>query len=520
MSDSPSNDSLDPRGESRPDSSGQYVYGYDTRDSPEAGGNRHPTQWTSRTTPEGTELVETEVHKPPQSIQQDYNEYYLEFAFVQAALKIFEDEVVEPGWNVEATIDGDRDDEMTEALELWGKNCAIHGGETGQDIRKIINQLPSKRRTKPGAFLEKVGTRDDPDALAAVMMLDPATMQIYTHEYQNLIVQPDDPVHSSHPRTEDGEPAAYIQYPGLEEPGKPDESDPEDFDSIRFAADDIVKITYDPPEDSPWGRTLWPAMKYHIDALKQKLRDQNASIALAGHPHRIYIGKEWDQEDAEALAEAGEKGDTASRSGRSDGDTESQAGRVDYLPGQMGDLQIEVVEGQVTDIDDAVMYDIEAIFSLLPVSKLKIAFEEGINQFVAEPQMAKDDRYVDGEQLHIEEKIEPLFAEKADKLSGGTSYEGEVSWKLEQPKADNPFERSDFDSEAVSTFIGALANYAQSGADTMFGSKLPLKLADMDPEEFIDEADEDTVPAIDEADEGMQEAIEAREQAETGTEGD
>jgi hypothetical protein len=499
MSESNPQDGLVPRGESRP-ASDSLTYGYDADGSPEAGGKRRNTRSTLQEGPDDSELTETEAHQPPKFIQSDYNEYYLEFPFVQAALKIFEDEVVEPGWHVEATVDGETDEEMTEALELWGQNCAIHGGEPGNDIRKLINSIPSKRRAKPGVFLEKVGTADDPDTFAALQLLDPKTLEIYTHKNKNLIVQPGDDVPAEHPTTEDGTPAGYVQYPGSSTAHSRLDRDQE---PIAFSAEDIVKIAYDPPENSPWGRTIWPAIRYHIESLKQKLRDQHASIALAGHPHRLYIGKNWQPEHAKALAQADRDeetsgGNTRSRSPsrrrgsrrrqrrreREDyGKVNSQAGRVDYLPGNQGDVEVEVVDGTVADIDDAVMYDIEAIFSILPISKFKLAFEEGINQFVVEPQERKDDRYVDDERLEIRETIEPLFEQKADELAGG-DYQGEVEWKLEQPKADNPFERSDFDADAVATLVGAFANYAQSDADTVFGAELPYLLADMDQEEF------------------------------------
>lgn len=425
--------------------------------------------------------VDVDVRPPPTGITRDWQRYYRGFSFTQAALKLFDEMVIEPGYSISCEIDGETDEDMKTALELWADNCVIHAGEPHHDLIHLLKQLPSKRRGKPAAFIEKVGTEDDPDVLAGLMLLDPSTVTMYTRENQTLLVQPKDTIGDpEHPRTPGGEPAAFVQYDSESLTG----SSGFDRDSIPFAADDVVKLTWDPDDGHVWGSTIWEAIGWAIDGLLEVIHDREASIRMAGWPHRIYSG-DWTQDEANEFADAHEKGESSAFE-KEDEDADSFAGRVDYVP--EGSVEIETVTGDVPDLDSTIRDYIEAIFSPLPVSKLKIAYEEDINQFVAEPQMEKDDRYIDSERRYLERKFEPIFQEKADELAGG-AYEGDVEWRLAQPEDENPLEREDFDADRFSTAVGAFADFVQSGADTIFPPELVYWLANVDPEEFHDELD-------------------------------
>lgn len=426
----------------------------------------------------------TEAHVAPREINRDYNDFYLEFPFVQAALTIFDEEVIEPGWHVEARDEnGEVDKQMTEALRYWGKHCAIHGGKRGKDLRHIIEGLPSGRRVKPAQFLEITGTRDDPNAIAGLMPLDASSMEIWTHRNQNLIVHPEDRVGPKHPMVERGGkefPAGYVQYAQISKAKKADE--------IRFTEDEVLKLTHKPPANSPWGRTIWPAIKDNIEGLKQKLSDRNAAIRLTGWPHRMYIGENWDPDFAQRLATMHKGGDVSAWDDEGGKQKKSYAGRNDFLPGKNGDVEVKVAHGEVPDISGAIKDDVEGIFSMLPVGKFKIAYEDDVNQFVVEPQNEKDNRYIDSERGYQRATFEPLFLRKSDELAGG-SYAGEVDWVIKQEPADNPLERSDFDVEGVATLIGAFADYARADADAVFGKQLPFWIANMDPNELGESMD-------------------------------
>lgn len=433
--------------------------------------------------------IETDIEPVPNGSKDAFQEYFVEFAITQAALRTFDDLVLEPEWEVTAKRDDEVDEEMTEALELWGKNCTIRAGEPGHDINNILSECPSGRRTKPAVLIEKIGTTDDPDAIAALQLVEPWNMSARFRADQNLVVQPGDDVPRNHPTVErEGEtvPAAYVQYDdAVSRFGDADE------DAIPFAEDDIIKVTYEPPEGSAWGRTIWPAIAEPIDGLKQKLRDRNTAIRLTGHPHRIYSSDSWSKEEAASFADMHEEGQSSAWDLPEEREKMSYAGRVDYVPHT---VEIEVEDGDVADISDAVKDDLEQIFSILPLGKHNIAYVDELNRFVVEQLNENDDRTIDKERRYLESVFGDLFSEKADGLADG-EYPGEVEFHIRQPESDNPLERADFNPERVTELVKAFTEYAKSGASAEFPRELPYFFAGMNREDFEKEfADAEMAP--------------------------
>lgn len=464
-----------------------------------------PTKW-SNWLRQSTGGTATDIEPVPADARESYRLYCQEFAIVQSALRKFDDLVLEPEWEVEAKIDGELDEDMTEALELWGDNCAVRAGEAGHNLNHILSQCPSGRRAKPAVLIEKIGTTDDPDAIAALQMLEPWDMSARLRKDQNLVVQPGDDVPADHPTVEkNGQevPAAYVQYDSSSDRFG---MGTDDDDEIPFAENDLLKLTYEPPEGSAWGQTIWPPLAEPIESLKQKLRDRNAAIRLTGHPHRIYSSDSWTKEQAQKFANMHDEGETSAWDLEQEREKMSYAGRVDYVPHT---VNVQVVDGDVADISDAVKDDLEQIFSILPLSKHNIAYVDEINQFVVEPLDDNDDRNVDKERRYLESIFGPLFQEKADGLAGREDgYEGEVSFHIRQPESDNPLERSEFDPERVAKLVGAFTEFVKSGASSEFPRELPYFFAGMDREGFEDEyADTPLEPESDE-DEDVEEPAE------------
>lgn len=468
-------DDLSPRGEHRGDSA--FVI---------SRSGRFTTDGRRRSWRSGLDESAADIEPVPAAAKEEYRRYFLEFALTQSALRTFDDLVLEPDWEVTAKINDEVDEEMTEALNLWGQNCTVRAGEPGHDLNNILAQCPSGRRAKPAVLIEKIGTVDDPDAIAGLQLLEPWEMSARLVPNQNLIIQPGHEVGRDHPTVErDGEevPAAYVQY---------DEAHStfasSDKDAIPFAQDDLLKLTHEPPDGSAWGRTIWSALAEPIDRLKQKLRDRDAAIRLTGHPHRIYSSETWSKDEAQAYADAHDAGDMSAWDLEEEANKKSYAGRVDYVPET---VSVQVVEGNVADISGAIKDDLEQIFSILPVSKHNIAYVDEINQFVVEPLDANDDRKVDKERRYLESAFTPLFEDKADELANADEYEGEVEFHIRQPESDNPLERSDFDPERVAKLIDAFTEWVKSGASAEFPRELPYFLSGMSREDFEGEFGEE-----------------------------
>ncbi|AUV81267.1 hypothetical protein C2R22_05980 [Salinigranum rubrum] len=431
-----------------------------------------------RTRPPGTEIV-TERSSPPDDLGSKDYDRYAKYPIVRASLQTFSDTVLEPGWRVEATRNGETDEQMTEALSLWGSNCAIYAGETGKDLRYILDRVVRGRREKGTLFMEYAGTRADPTLMAALILHKPETFKQYHRADTAILAQPDDPVDEGHPMVA-GDPeraAAYVQYDD-------DLSGWTDADEIPFTINQLAKFVYDADEGEIWGESIFVSIGDRIDALDHKLDDRDIAIRQTGHPHRIYSSETWTQEQAENYAEAHEDGDVSSGSNLdADDKAETFAGRVDFVPAT---VEITTETGSVADIDDAVMDDLQHIFAVLPVSRFKVAYEEDINQFVVEPQQEKDDRLVDDERRYLEDEFEPVFERKADELVSGDEYPGEVSFRVEPDLDENPLRREDFPTENLEALGAFIRDYYQSGATSDFPPAFAAMLMGVDLDEMGD----------------------------------
>ena len=465
--------------------------------------------------------IETDKSAPPATITRYWEDYFKGFPLTRAPLRIFDEAVAEPGYRIEATVkretgetddDGEpitetvTDEEMEQALREWAANAAYHAAESDQDLADLIRGNPSKRRGKGTLFMEVV--RAESGMPVGLMYHDPATFKIYTREDQAILVQPDDDVGEDHPRDDtrteehpNGKAAAYVQYDD-------DLDGYDDEEPVAFAAEDIIKFAYEPDTGDPWGTSIYASSAERIDALKQKLRDREASIRLVGGPLRVYSSEDWTPDQAAEWAEKHEEGELTSRA------NERQKRRLQYGPrnGSLsdtyshgtlnqdvydpadnplsrateyigGDLDIDVIQGEVADIGDAVMDDVQMIFADMPVSQFRIAYVSDINQFVVQPQESDDARRVDQERNYLRRKIEPVFEEVSDYLAGGDEYEGDVRWAIESPPSSNPLEREDFPKENLEALSGAIKELNQAGADPALINGV-LSNAGVDIEEY------------------------------------
>ncbi|MDL0127081.1 hypothetical protein [Halobacterium salinarum] len=438
-----------------------------------------------------TDAVSPEHRDAPVTIASNWENYYQDFALTRAPLHLFDEAVIEPGYKIRVEdASGERDRDMEEALDLWASNCVIHAGELGHDLRKLLGSLPSKRRGKGTVLIEKVGTSTDPDAMVALMSLDPSTFKMHTRPRQPILIQPDDAVDSNHPRTPSGKAAAYTQY-HQDVPGH-GEKDP-----IHFATSDILKLTYDADDGEVWGTSVFDAISDRIDALRQKLKDRDFAIRQTGYPHRIYSSKNWSQDEAEAYAEAHKEGDVSSEYGPEDddddrgGEKNSFAGRVDFVPDEV-DVQVE--SGTVPNLESAIRDDVEQIFSVMPVGKYQIAYADDLNQFVVDPQREQDKEAVDSERQYLERKFEPIFKEKADELASGDQYNGTVFLTIEPPEDENPLRRESFPADNLKAFANAWKAFKSSGAEQDLPAAAFAEFAGFDLEEKQQEYDWEADP--------------------------
>lgn len=416
-----------------------------------------------------------EASDPPARLGDDYDEYS-EFPLVDAAMQIFADTVLEPGYKITAAIDGETDEDMEEALRMWARSCVIHAGATGQDLGVLLDRLVKRRRLTGTEFMEIAGTKQDPDAMAAFILHDPATFRQFARADQSVLIRPDDEVDGDHPTAPSGDAAAYVQYhESLQQAF--------DHDPIAFSQRDMIKFVYNADPGDLWGRSLFTQIGGRIDSLRQKWDDRDAAIHQTGHPHRIYSSDSWSQEEAKTFISGHKEGEYTRWEVEDGGENDRYAGRIDAVPAT---VEITTESGDVADISDAVMDDIQSIFSVLPVSQFKIAYSSDINQFVVEPQSRKDDLLIDQEREYLRRKFEPLFQEKADELAGG-NYRGDVDFSVEPAEDDNPLRRESFPRENLQALGSFLDSYSGSSASQDIPLGAILDMAGMDLDEMRDE---------------------------------
>jgi hypothetical protein len=400
----------------------------------------------------GVDTIATDTAHPPAGMKRAHEDYFYH-PLVTASYNLFAETVLEPGYRITATIDGGTDEEMQEALRLWASNAAIHAGMANQDLGVILEDVVTLRPSYGTQFMEVVGTESDPQAAAALMLHNPATFKQLHREDQAILVQPDDDVARDHPTTPSGEAAAYVQYADSL-------SGYRDQDAIPFAQSDLVKFVHDAPPGALWGRAIYESIGDYIDSLRQTFNDRQIAIRQTGYAHRIYSSETWSKSEASDYADAHKDGDVSAGPYTDEDYEESFAGRVDFVP---ENVDVQTVTGEVPDVSNAIRDDIEHIFAVLPLAKLKIAYEEDINQFVAEPQMEKDSLLIEDERQYLRRKFEPILKRKANELAGG-DYDGEIRFAIEASPETNPLQREDFPAENFSTAATAINDLYAAGA--------------------------------------------------------
>jgi hypothetical protein len=496
-----------PRGEDREDGDSFIVsvFGGGLR-------SRFDRSSTSTTDQGGDREIEAARSRPASDLETDHRSYYREVSFTRSGLDGFARTITEPGYVIEATVDGGTDEDMQTALRTWASQCAIVANEPGEDLLEVLKRAPVEALSKGTGFVEKAGSSENPDSIAALVYLSPSTFTQYTRKHKPIVVQPDDEVSPDHPRTPTDDAAAYVQH----DTGSRFEREP-----VNFGRRDLIKLTHDPEPGSPWGTPVWEACGDRIDALYEKLDDRDMSIHTVGHAHRIYSSPNWSMEQAREYADAHKSGEVSAgpRVGDHSNDRESYRqswpGRVDFVPEA---VEVKTVEGEVADIGAAVKDDIEAIFAALPVSKFKLGYAEDINQFVVEPQAEHDQKLVDEWRRTLERKFGPVIEEKADELAGG-EYDGDVSFRIEAEPESNPLQRQDFPRENLTALSEAVKEINQAGADPALIDAV-LSHAGIDREqveaEFGDRYEPDE---LDEGDEQVQQQFEGQQQGDVATDG-
>jgi len=141
-----------------------------------------------------------------QDIERWTNEYYAN-PLIRQSVRNFAADVLEPGVSVDVDADDDeptvpqdyrfeefRGLDLSEAIALWLKHCAIVGGRFDRDLADMLEDVVIDLRGRRGTALVE-HAYDDPterEYILGLRLFKPETATAYTRDGKNILLRPDD----------------------------------------------------------------------------------------------------------------------------------------------------------------------------------------------------------------------------------------------------------------------------------------------------------------------------------------
>lgn len=338
-------------------------------------------------------------HRPESRDMERHWELFKTVPVVREPIRAFSSEVIAPGYWVDAGSDSARED-----LEDWLESACIIEGEVDKDFRELVKKASIQREARGTALVEKVYAESDEDGeerkLYGFKLINPETVKVYTKPGQTVLLPPDATVPDSEDvKTNDrGETAAYVQFDnGL--------SRYDEVDEVRFTREDIIKLTRDADVGSVFGVSRIQAVADRVEALEQKLENNDKAIESLAYPFWLFkFGTEdqpWQPKEIREFME--------------------NHSRSEFTPGMkqgvQGNVDIDTISGDVADIQEYLQFDIDWIMSEMPLPKYALGgFEENINQFVSRSQETRVEKQLEEARQEIQAEWNPVLKEKAEEM--------------------------------------------------------------------------------------------------------
>lgn len=355
-----------------------------------------------KNSPRTMSTVRSDVHRPDRQKMQDNWELYKNFGLVRASIRGFASEVISPGYYVDA-----ENEQVREDLEEWLAECAVISGEHDKDFREIVKKSTIQREVRGTALIEKVPSKEG--GLYGFKLVNPENVKAYTKPNQAILLEPDEDIDrlaerhdnfkkNSVKKTPDGEVAAYVQWDSKLNLNN-------DKSEIAFTKDDIIKLTRDEDVGEIWGNSRLNSIRDRVNALLQKLDNNDDAIKATAHPFWLFkMGQEddpWTEDEIKEFMK-NHKGE------------QFQPGMKQAV---QGNVDIDTVGGEVAEIEEFLDFDVDMIMSEMPIPKYALgAFEENVNQFVSRSQETELRKQVNEARKEIESEFTAVLKEKADKM--------------------------------------------------------------------------------------------------------
>lgn len=367
----------------------------------------------------------------PEGDMADWWDAYKTNEIVQASIDGFVNEVIEPGWFVEA-----ESEEAERDLAEWLREAAIVKGEKHQDVLLLLRDGITQREVRGTSLIEHVpeeGSTPQED-LAGVKLINAETMTPFTQDNAAILFEPDDHDIASDeiPRNENGEVAAWAQfYQESRWSSRPD---------IFFTNDEITKMARPGDVGTVWGMSRIESILSTIDSLEEKINDRDAAIKhKAWKPWIFKMGtpeNPWPDDKIDDFMTDEEEGNFGPKAKHA----------------VQGDIDVLTIDTDVPDISDALRFDINLIMTAMPIALYALGSFAGedINQFMIGAQERILSRQVKETRRMVEHEFRPIVQKKAEQL--GYNPE-EVFFRIAPIGGDDPedFQRQGTTIRYVST---------------------------------------------------------------------
>jgi hypothetical protein len=456
--------------------------------------------------------VEVDRSEPERGEIEDWTTEYEENVLIRKPTQKFTSDVLEPGVRVELgigedddipTVAGsDNDDlnglDLDDALERWLQQAGIVDGEFNKDLRdvleKIIKDLVARRGT---AMIETV--YDDATEQDRIMGLRPfkvETVTAYTREGKNILLQPDDTPEDVDfdqnapnapedpdrrgelPQTPAGETACYVQFDHT--------FGSWDDDEVRFAQDDVVKLSNDADTGEIFGTPDAASVYDRAHSIRQQYKDLDQALKAVAYSHFVAKVDTDDEEEAKKLL---------------DGFDPANPEKVNVV---YYGVEVDHHSGEIPTVDSTLKQEIEYVLSAFPVPIYRIGFEGEINRDVTSEQSDDYQRELSDWRTDIGDALSTVLQAKAEELVDGDAPD--VQLVIAPKESENPLEDESFDADAFSSTmqgISALAGPGQSPTSILPAETVLETFLGLDADEVLgggaDDAEAGLEP-LDEAD--------------------
>jgi hypothetical protein len=436
---------------------------------------------------------------PPEDDLEHYWQQYESCPFVRVPIRIYAEDITEPGYRIEAD-----DEALVDELESWLEGAAIVGGEDGHDFGELLHQDIVQKEVRGTTLVECVPTDENPDRLFGFRLINVSTVSAYTYENKPILIRPDDAEHDDVHLTSDGQAAAYGQWDDDALAGPFVGNDP-----IYLAQDDVIKRTQAGDTSDIFGTSSIEPVSKEIDELEAMLASTKEAVHSKGFPHWIFkLGEPngdaqnpragiWPDDKMQAYRDSHKQGNW-------------EVSQKDFVP---GDVDVDVISSDVPEIQELLDWYVETILSAMPVPKFKIGHADSVNRDVTKTQQAQYERKITSERRRLERDYTPVLRRKAREWDYSDEAIESIELTISEPRESNPLARDEFDPEAFNEFARGVKAIAPGGqADLVVEPDEVREMLGLGPrsDDESELAADDPLPETDEASKETEAQIQAQ----------